>query len=969
MFFPENGQDDFQAAIKRNLELYRQMFPGIYDIANPQKIIPENLDDMLGLLVDIFEYEEKTTLSRSNDGNESVVRMFAKRFMQDLIKKHDQLKENEKYKELCGTIYAAYGCFQVLFELIDMIDRPWNYLGDQYYKLLYLELVKFYDYFYKDFYDNEDAIRFLCRFYPSDIIGESKEDIEKIADILYTHISRAGTPNDFTYAFQGIKTIENYISNLPEKVILAILGKYSIYQLVYNKVFRHQLLSIIKCANFDEKTQRRLKFLCLDSLQIVYNVNMLYSQKLMEENKGADFSNNYFDCTLSDKEMKIFKERDLRWNNALIGNWTSGLAENWVLFNNGEAIFKIKLSENENEVIVSNERETPQRFCKYDINDWLLDNYNEKEKRELLKKLVYEKPFDKKDANMFLSLAYLDGYRGLNHQVIDFDHKFEYQWENNSLVKNSDDIKRIPHFYGKSVYSLSCIVGRNATGKTSIVDFLRETFFILLKYIKEQRITCENGYVSEVEYDKYKLLDKGAKFMVIFSLGEQFYYLTNIECKKRDVVEDIKPFSRRAYEDVNDLSKVAYFSNQLRNDQKELLLEKPEELLTDGIESDISPEEMKKNRKIQQTNLDFRMADYSEKKSFIIKRRALEAKKKKNEETEEITLNDKGINRDICYQLYFLMKYPLKELGKLIDMDDNKVLKLSSWWNNVKEEEVSLERLKTGEDFKKYLREFVGLPDATIEHFSTGQYAKFSFLAKLYWFLNGSKEGIEYCNSLAGDYVFSNEEVLQKDETAIIFIDEGETYYHPEWQRRYIEILLKMVNEDSRKVQNEGSRKVQIVVTTNSPFMISDILGNDIVYLSNGQKKVTAESGKDECTLGQNIHTLLKKNFFMNYTIGEYAKNLIDKIIFCLQEDSLNSEGKIKDGLQVYFENIENYYDAIHLLIEQIGEPVYKVQLEEMLDNSPIANQKNDEVDMQIRELEKEKQMIQKKINELKERN
>ena len=699
----------------------------------------------------------------------------------------------------------------------------------------------------------------------------------------------------------------------------------------------------------------------MDSLQIVYNVNMLYSQKLMEENKEADFSDNYDDCTLSDKEMKIFKDMDLHWNNAFIGNWASGFTENWVLFNDGKPVFKIELSKNENEVLVSNEREKPQQFCKYDIDDWLLDHYKAKKKRELLKKLVYEKSFEKKDANMFLSLAYLDGYRGLSHQVIDFDHKFVYQWENNALVKNSDDIKRIPHFYGKSVYSLSCIVGRNATGKTSIVDFLRESFFILLKYIKEQRIICKNGYVSEAEYDKYKLLDKGAKFMVIFSLGEQFYYLTNIECPKRNMVEAVKPFSRRAYEDINELSKVAYFSNQLRNDQKELLLEKPEELLTDEIESDISPEEMKKNQKIQQTNMDFRMADYSEKKSFIIKRRALEAKKKKNAETEEITLNDKGINRDICYQLYFLMKYPLTELGKLIDMEDNKVLKLSSWWNNVKEREVSLENLKTGADFKKYLREFAGLPDTTIEHFSTGQYAKFSFLAKLYWFLNGSNGGIEYCNSLAGDYVFSNEEVLQKDETAIIFIDEGETYYHPEWQRQYIELLLQMVNEDLRKVQ--------IVVTTNSPFMISDILGNDIVYLSNGKKKDTAEAGKDECTLGQNIHTLLKKNFFMNYTIGEYARNLIDRIIFCLQEDSLNLEGEIKNKLQAYFEDIENYYDAIHLLIEQIGEPVYKVQLEEMLENSAVANQKNADVEMHIRELEKEKQMIQKKINELKERN
>lgn len=44
---------------------------------------------------------------------------------------------------------------------------------------------------------------------------------------------------------------------------------------------------------------------------------------------------------------------------------------------------------------------------------------------------------------------------------------------------------KIPDFYGKEVYSLSCIVGKNGTGKTSIVDFLRETFFKLIRVIDQ----------------------------------------------------------------------------------------------------------------------------------------------------------------------------------------------------------------------------------------------------------------------------------------------------------------------------------------------------------------------------------------------------------------------------------------------------------------------------------------------------
>ena len=71
-----------------------------------------------------------------------------------------------------------------------------------------------------------------------------------------------------------------------------------------------------------------------------------------------------------------------------------------------------------------------------------------------------------------------------------------------------EEKKKIEHFYGKYVYSLSCIVGKNGTGKTSIVDFLRETFFRLVKLIQMNRIECEQGYVAEESYKKFNIFDK-----------------------------------------------------------------------------------------------------------------------------------------------------------------------------------------------------------------------------------------------------------------------------------------------------------------------------------------------------------------------------------------------------------------------------------------------------------------------------
>ena len=167
---------------------------------------------------------------------------------------------------------------------------------------------------------------------------------------------------------------------------------------------------------------------------------------------------------------------------------------------------------------------------------------------------------------------------------------------------------------------------------------------------------------------------------------------------------------------------------------------------------------------------------------------------------------------------------------------------------------------------------------------------------------------------------------------------------------------------------NDGSRKVQIVVTTNSPFMISDLLSDDIIYLSDAKREDSEEKREDERTLGQNIHTLLKRNFFLKNTIGEYAKEVLENIISYLQSDKQDMDGKIKEKMKAYFGDSEIDYAAIHSLIEQIGEPVYKVQLEEMLDNSFLAK-RDSTVEMQIRQLEEEKKELQKKIDALKEKN
>ena len=103
---------------------------------------------------------------------------------------------------------------------------------------------------------------------------------------------------------------------------------------------------------------------------------------------------------------------------------------------------------------------------------------------------------------------------------------------------------------------------------------------------------------------------------------------------------------------------------------------------------------------------------------------------------------------------------------------------------------------------------------------SSGQDAKFTFEAKLYWALIGGQEFKNcYSDSLGKDSEqIDMSRCISKGDSAIIYIDEGDLYYHPEWQRQFMKSILDIV-----KLRKEECY-LQLIVTSNSPYILSDFL-------------------------------------------------------------------------------------------------------------------------------------------------
>lgn len=140
------------------------------------------------------------------------------------------------------------------------------------------------------------------------------------------------------------------------------------------------------------------------------------------------------------------------------------------------------------------------------------------------------------------------------------------------------------------------------------------------------------------------------------------------------------------------------------------------------------------------------------------------------------------------------------------------------------------------------------------------------------------------------------------DNNILFILDEIDAYLHPKWQQEVLTHIIRWINEN----ENFEDKKVQIILTSHSPIMLSDI-PRDMIIRMNDLKKVEVQS---ELTFGANINQLFYDSFFMQEgSIGNIAKTKIQKVI-----NYLNGEDCISQEEAEY-------------IIKNIGEPIVQRKL------------------------------------------
>ena len=221
------------------------------------------------------------------------------------------------------------------------------------------------------------------------------------------------------------------------------------------------------------------------------------------------------------------------------------------------------------------------------------------------------------------------------------------------------------------------------------------------------------------------------------------------------------------------------------------------------------------------------------------------------------------------------------------------------------------------------------------------EFLKFSFFHEL-------SDGEE---SFLSFFALLNEKKLLKytDTTItnniILLIDEGELTLHPDWQKKYIKYIVDFFKN------NLPESTVHLVFATHSPFLLSDLPKENIIFLEDGGE--VFPFNKKEQTFGANIHTLLSHGFFMeDGLMGEFAKNKLNKIIKYLRED------KIPEPTEAWVDSKEN----LKKTIEAIGETFLRHKVLELYYDKFTDDATKEE---RKKELEKQKKQIESELSKL----
>ena len=504
---------------------------------------------------------------------------------------------------------------------------------------------------------------------------------------------------------------------------------------------------------------------------------------------------------------------------------------------------------------------------------------------------------------MELVYLWVDKYKNIEKQGFNFSPRFRCEYDEDTKELNIVDKDETGEFYPKNFFgeniNVTAIVGENGSGKSSLIDIVYKLLYNIelnFKFI----FVYDNYYISNIKsiYVNNNLKEK--QIFYWYDENIDFYFYSSE--KKRDSISTDEYFSSN-YRDNTQHEKEIILSNYFIS-QRILEIYKNK----------------KKSSSIEISSF------------FYLPDRVKVSLKAENQILEDIFSNAPNHIRENCFEHFsydqllnystyngFLLMLYMLDNGLDIDLlEDN-----HSMTYLFDEAIIYSKNLVSEIEYKRYFKnhEYIKIEELTEEE----ENFYFKICAKFFHFEFKDSKNREYEDLSSGEKNLYGQliniyyyDVKYDNKELIYLFDEPEITLHPNWQRNYINefyLISKILN-----------KRIRFLIASHSPFILSDLPKESIIFLEKGKQVYPFEDGKQ--TFGANIHTLLSHGFFMkDGLMGEFAKSKIDDVIKYLNNDKKSTITTDKDAQNI---------------IDIIGEPIIKRELQRMLKNKMELSNKTE---------------------------
>lgn len=156
----------------------------------------------------------------------------------------------------------------------------------------------------------------------------------------------------------------------------------------------------------------------------------------------------------------------------------------------------------------------------------------------------------------------------------------------------------------------------------------------------------------------------------------------------------------------------------------------------------------------------------------------------------------------------------------------------------------------------------------------------------------------------------------------ILLMDEPETFMHPEMCRQFI------FNIDRYLKNRHPDSTFQMIISTHSPFMLSDVLSSQVIKMDyDDLGRCVVSHGKSNAYFAANLYSIMADGFFLTYSIGERARVFLQKKFEWLKA-VINSREPLTATERIEISDLRTF-------IPHIGDEMIRYSFERLLKDLP----------------------------------